>query len=449
MSEPRLLVICPDVVGPRRAGLGIRFRELARTQAAQARVTLLAPPPLDDGPPGVLLAPLTAETVREHALQADCILLTGEALWQYPFLAETDAALVVDLLYATHLFENLAQGSAEPLLAHGRRVVLQLLRCGDLFLCGNERQRLFWLGMLAALGRLSAATLADDPQAERLVAVVPFGIPAEPPRQQHPALRGVIPGIGCADRIALWAGGLWDWLDPLTPIRAVAALVDDEPSLRLVFLGTTHPNPHLPAMTMPSRARALAEELGLLNRHVFFNDGWVLYERRADYLLEADVGLSAHAAHLETTFALRTRLFDYIWAALPMVVTGGDALSDALASDGLARSVPPGDATAFSEALRAALREAWPLATRQAAFAYWQRRYTWERVAAPLSAFVRAPRRAADRHCGPAAGPLVPVEELRAVEDELARLRGHLTAIEQGRVLRTLNWVRRHLPWRW
>lgn len=448
MSDRHLLVICEDVVGARRAGLGIRFRELARAMARHAHVTLLAPPPLDDGPPGVALAPLTAHAVPEHARRAQSILLTGETLWRYPFLAELDAALIVDLLYATHLFESLAQGVSEPSLAHGWRVVLQLLRCGDLFLCGNERQRLFWLGLLAALGRLDSATLASDPLAQHLVAVVPFGIPSTPPRPLRPALRGVIRGIGRSDRIALWAGGLWDWLDPLTPIRAVAALTADEPDLRLVFLGTTHPNPRLRSMAMPQRARALAEELGVLDRHVFFNEGWVPFEQRADYLLEADVGVSAHAAHLETTFALRTRLLDYIWAGLPMVVSAGDELADGLAADGLARAVAPGDATAFADALREALRERWTPATRQAAFARWQRRYAWETVSVPLAAFVAAPRRAVDRTRRPVPGPVVPIEELRAVEDELARLRAHVAAIERGRVMRALNWVSRRAPWR-
>ncbi|MBI4505997.1 MAG: glycosyltransferase family 1 protein [Chloroflexi bacterium] len=440
-----LLVVCEDVVGGARAGLGIRCRELAGALAATARVTLLAPPPFDDPLPGVALAPLEADSLAAHAGHADVVLLGGETLWRHPFLAELDAALVVDLLYATHLFENLAQGADEPALAHGRHVVAHLLRCGDLFLCGNERQRHLWLGMLAAFGRLNAATLAGDPSAARLLAVVPFGLPAEPPRWRRPALRGVLPGLGPQDVIALWAGGLWDWLDPLTPIRAVAALVRDEPRLRLVFLGTSHPNPRLPAMAMPRRACRLAEELGLLGQHVFFNEGWVPYERRADYLLEANLGVSAHPAHLETQFALRTRLLDYVWAALPMALSAGDELGDALAADGLAHAAPPGDVAAFADALRAALRDAWPAATRQAAFALWQRRLTWERVAAPLAAFVAVPRRTPDRARGPAPTPLVPVEELRRVAEEAERLRGRLAAVERGRVLRALNWVQRHL----
>ena len=34
----------------------------------------------------------------------------------------------------------------------------RLLQSGDFFICGNERQRDFWLGMLAANGRLTPHT---------------------------------------------------------------------------------------------------------------------------------------------------------------------------------------------------------------------------------------------------------------------------------------------------
>ncbi len=65
------------------------------------------------------------------------------------------------------------------------------------------------------------------------------------------------------------------------------------------------------------------------------------YEQRADWLLEADCVLSAHADHLETRFAFRTRLLDAIWAGLPIVCTGGDDLAEQVERDGSARSWLP------------------------------------------------------------------------------------------------------------
>ncbi len=37
-------------------------------------------------------------------------------------------------------------------------------------------------------------------------------------------------------------------------------------------------------------ARRLADELGLTDKHVFFNEEWVAYDDRQNYLLDADVG---------------------------------------------------------------------------------------------------------------------------------------------------------------
>ena len=81
-------------------------------------------------------------------------------------------------------------------------------------------------------------------------------------------------------------------------------------------------------MRMATEARALADGLGLAGTHVFFNEGWVDYESRQDYLLEADIGVSAHIDHLEASLSFRARILDYLWAGLPVVATRGDVLAD-------------------------------------------------------------------------------------------------------------------------
>src|SRR5207253_6623849 len=131
-----------------------------------------------------------------------------------------------------------------------------------------------------------------------LIDVVPFGLDPEPPRP-GPALRGVVPGVAADDRVVLWNGGLWDWFDPLTAIRAVDRLAVSHPRLRLVFLGTRHPNPAIGQPAMAVRARALAAELGLIDRLVFFRD-WTPYAERRAFLLGADLATSLHLDGLET-----------------------------------------------------------------------------------------------------------------------------------------------------
>src|SRR5207237_6226272 len=144
-------------------------------------------------------------------------------------------------------------------------------------------QRDFWLGMLAAAGRLNPYTFAADPTLRRLIDVLPFGLPDAPTSLTQPAIKGVVPGIGRDDQVIYWGGGLWDWFDPLTAIRAVAALADRFPRARLFFAGIQHPNPAVPLMRQVAAAQRLSGDLGLTGRRVFFNS-WIPYADRAGYL---------------------------------------------------------------------------------------------------------------------------------------------------------------------
>jgi len=225
-----------------------------------------------------------------------------------------------------------------------------------------------------------------------LVSVVPFGLPSEPPSHAAPALRGVLPGIGGTDKVVLWGGGVYNWLDPVSVLRAVARLAEHVPEVRLVFLGMGHPNPDQPNMRAAEEVRRLSGSLGLTGKHVFFNEGWAPYHRRADFLLEADVAVSAHLDHLETRYSFRSRVLDYIWAGLPMVLTAGDVLADEVAAAGLGKVVPPRDERAIEEALAGLLAS--PPA--KGGFAALARHYTWEKVAQPLVDFCLSPRRAPD-----------------------------------------------------
>ena len=84
---------------------------------------------------------------------------------------------------------------------------------------------------------------------------------------------------------------------------------------------------------------------------MFFNEGWVAYDDRQNFLLEADIGVSTHLDHVETEFSFRTRILDYLWASLPVVATGGDSFGDIIDTFGIGLTVPPGDVDALEAAL--------------------------------------------------------------------------------------------------
>jgi glycosyltransferase involved in cell wall biosynthesis len=81
------------------------------------------------------------------------------------------------------------------------------------------------------------------------------------------------------------------------------------------------------------------------------SSGWVSYEDRQRYLLEADIGVSAHYDSVETRYAFRTRLLDYFWAGLPTISTRGDVLGDLVAERRLGRATAAEDVDGWAAAI--------------------------------------------------------------------------------------------------
>lgn len=331
--------------------------------------------------------------------EAQLIVFQGHAMEQFPALATTDRVVVADAYDPMHL-EMLEQGREQPratweMLVRSRVALLnQQLSRADLVLCASGRQRSLYLGQLAALGRISPATYEDDPHLERLLAVAPFGLDAVPPQHTRAAVRGVVDGIDDDSRILLWAGGIYSWFDPLALIRAVHALAARRPRTKLVFLGTKHPG--VEPMGIVKDAIHLADELGALGSSVVFNDDWVPYEERGNFLVEANAGVSTHHAHVETEFSFRTRILDYLWAGLPMVVTAGDTFADLVEAQRLGIVVEAGHQGALEAALEKVLYdEDFALAARRRVEAV-RASFEWERTLDPLRRIAREPRRAAD-----------------------------------------------------
>jgi hypothetical protein len=137
-------------------------------------------------------------------------------------------------------------------------------------------------------------------------------------------------------------------------------------------------------MRVYDEAVALSAELGVLDKSVFFNDRWVPYQERVDYLLESDLGASANIPHIETHFSFRTRILDCVWAGLPVVATDGDPLSDLVDARGLGLVTPSGDAGAYASAVERLLDDAELLGSCRENLAAAAEEFRWSRVAEPI-----------------------------------------------------------------
>jgi glycosyltransferase involved in cell wall biosynthesis len=394
MPDPRVLFICAEPVGERPLGVAIRTLELAKVLSAHAEVTIAGVAPSTDvaGAPPVVSYKLFGSPRRsgltELVAQSDVVV--AQPPWPHlaALLRRAQARIVYDV-YDPEPFE-VAERLREEGAAKRRLVttltsdrVLRALGDGDHLMCASEKQRDLWLGAMLGERTLAPEEQYRDPSLRSRIDCVPFGLPAEPPVASGAGARARFPQIAAEDELILWNGGIWAWLDASSAIRAIALLRERRPQVRLVFMGAST----LPAARRAAgEARDLAGRLGLLDTHVFFNDEWVPYGQRADWLMEASCVLSAQTDHLETRFAFRTRLLDAIWAGLPIVCTSGDDLAEQVERERLGATAAPGSAESIAAALEHVLSAGrGAFAERLAAVAP---RYAWPSVAAPLIEWV-------------------------------------------------------------
>ena len=441
-ARTRVLVITGDVLGAKMAGPAIRAWEMAKALHEVCEVRLVSTQASTLEHADFPVAYADEAELRRQVDWCEVLVFQGYTLSTFPWIRNTETIIVVDIYDPMHL-EYLEQGKDDSprkrtkMTEYISEVLNVQLELADFMLCASEKQRDFWLGQLSAVSRINPLVYDRDPSLRSLIDTAPFGISNTPAQQTRHALKGEVPGIALDDQVIIWGGGVYNWFDPLTLIRAVASLVEKHPKLRLYFLGVKHPNPDVPAMRMAAETMRLSDELGLTGTYVFFNTEWVDYEDRVNYLLDADLGVSTHFEHVETAFSFRTRILDYLWAGLPIVSTDGDTFAGLIKAHDLGAVVSPESVEALAEAIESVLYSAErdAISERVREFGETMR---WEETLRALIAFCVDPHQAADR-----ARRSSPVgkEAKRAV----GRLR-HTTVWRHTEGLRTL--IRKLIPGR-
>ena len=193
--------------------------------------------------------------------------------------------------------------------------------------------------------------------------------------------------------MVVWGGGVYDWFDPISLVRAVERVRASVPDIRLVFLGMANPNPGIPEMDRAVELRRVSDELGLSGSTVFFNDRWVPYQAWGGYLLDADIAVSIHLDNLETAVLVPD--------AHPRLSVGPSTHDPhrrrcTRRPRGRARAwgsrCGPGTSTPSREALTRLLSDGLPGAD----FGPMLERFRWPVVAGPLLRWLEHPRRAPD-----------------------------------------------------
>jgi glycosyltransferase involved in cell wall biosynthesis len=373
----RILLLVYGELGARVSGPEIRGLALARTLAERHEVTVAIGDGRGDAGPGIRVVSAARRSVAREALRHEAFIAPSVPPYVLalkslrPLLTISDQYDPVELEVA---MEEGRKGAAGVRAARGARRLQ--LRYADVVLCANEAQRGLLVDELETIRRS-----ASDPT----VAVVPFGLPPAPAPSTRRPLRERFPQIGPGDRIVLWWGSVWRWLDAEGAIRAVAGL----DGVRLVITAG-RPRSQADGLAATESARELARSLGVLDRSVLFVDEWIPYEERHHYLMEADLGLTLHGATPEAPLAARARYLDYLWAGLPCVLAHGDELAATLGQAGFATLVPPHRPDLVRAALDRLLPDGEALAGAREAGARLAGSLTWEAAIRPLEATLTA-----------------------------------------------------------
>ena len=193
------------------------------------------------------------------------------------------------------------------------------LSTGDLFICATPRQRELY------------------PTASNRIIEVPFGAEQD------------APASGPRENVVMWGGGTWEWLDPETAVQAVVKLNGEGVDCRLRFLGRSRPN-----RVGEDRTDAL---IASGSPYVESNDDWVPYRDRLAALANCKVAIMLHRDTPEAKYSIRTRMFDAIAAAVPVVATSGGFAADLVERETLGIVVAPGDVEGVARAIRVLLTD--------------------------------------------------------------------------------------------
>lgn len=360
-----ILVLAGAAYGQRMSSPGIRAHHMARVLVERvpgARVTLAVPADSAQGEatdaPCRLVYYTKFSILREIA-NHDIIIATGfpgYALFFFPW-----KTFVLDF-FTMYILEWMESSADDPgfrparrkaWLSQARKLLNVQLTFADYVLAASDRMRDAHLGSMMSLGLISPRSHAKDRSLNKLIGVAPHGIRPDPVTRAKQMIKGRYAGIRETDKLILWNGGIVSWYDPATLLRAMAELAQERDDIKLVFVGSSYPS--LGSLGLGNRfmeALDLSRSLGLYNRSVFFDLGWVPYDEMKDYTLEADLSVCTYFQGLETNFSLRTRFLDIFWAEVPLVCTRGDVLAELVDEHQLGITVDEGDAAGVAAAIR-------------------------------------------------------------------------------------------------
>jgi glycosyltransferase involved in cell wall biosynthesis len=389
----KVLIHSPNLIGSSMAGAAIRPWEFAKALSHEHQVVLISPNPSDIKTDGFKIISSLDPACRNHFRDAD-ILIAQRLTFPLALSAKFHRVKIIIDAYVPGPLELLEHFKSDPVQDRQNKVFSEIsnlilsFKMAHGILCASEKQRELWIGFLLAQKVITPSLYDQDASLRHFLAVVPFGLSHTQPKRNNQGLKEKY-RLHQNDKVILWGGGIWNWFDPLSLIKAMRIVSRDHSDIKLVFMGIKPPDPNLPLTAMSAQAIQLAKEYKLLNQCVFFNHDWVPYDERQNFLLDADIGVSTHFDHLETHFAFRTRILDYLWAELPILATQGDAFAELIEKHQLGVVVPYQNEQAIATAILSLVNQPDHLQKIKSNVAKMREQFHWSSVIAPLNHMIK------------------------------------------------------------
>jgi glycosyltransferase involved in cell wall biosynthesis len=206
------------------------------------------------------------------------------------------------------------------------------LLLSDKIFCRNERVRNLVLGSLVSLNRIDLKNYQEDKTLKNIVEVAPFGIEARSPKHKKDIYRGVIKGIDKNDFLLIWNGGVWNWNDGKTLVETMKIIRDKykKKNIKLILQGFKHPAENQKLSHEAKKTLKLIKKYKLENKNIFVTP-WLPFKERENYLTECDAGIVTAPNIPEANLFLKTRIYDYLWAQLPVILGDNEAFASFIA----------------------------------------------------------------------------------------------------------------------
>ena len=227
----KVLIISNDNIGKLMAGPGIRYWWFANILAKDHKVTLMIPNELENEEQKKLnfnvisYSKNKSKLIKKYYKQNDIIICQGIPSYILLGLIWYKKKLIFDL-YAPNIIETLEQYKNSPISDLFLKKIITnttlFLKTGNNFICANSRQKDLYSALLLANHRISVSYYKTDMNFDKLIKIVPYGIDPIIPTHRENVIKGIIKGIKKDDKVIIWGGGIWNWFDPITLIKALA-----------------------------------------------------------------------------------------------------------------------------------------------------------------------------------------------------------------------------------